>query len=133
MTLYKHDVWEWSRDMSVYLGGSPSRKELAENARLQMDLLINTATEENKEEIIEWATGLRLRIAAIQEVTNDNINAILESTGITPEIGLWREAELTRYIGAAQRYENSDLLVSAVLAQPNVEILFEMVEPGYDE
>lgn len=131
--LFKHDVWEWSRDMSVYIGGSPSRKAMAENAHAEMDRILETATDENKEEIIEFATGLRERIAAIQEQVNVNINAILMELDLTPEIGLWRTADLTRYLGAAQQYENSELIISSVLATPNVEMLFELVEPGYDE
>lgn len=131
--LYKHDVWEWSRDMSVYLGGSPSRKEMAELAHEELDRVLETATDENKEEIIEYATGLRERIEAIQDEINVNIGAILDELQLTPEIGLWRTADLTRYMGAAQQYANSEFLISAVLATPNVEMLFEAVEPGYDE
>lgn len=131
--LYKHDVWEWSRDMSVYLSGVPSRKAMAENAHNEMDRILETATEENKEEIIEFATDLRHKIATIQANLNVTIEAILQELELTPEIGLWRTSDLTRYMGAAQQYEQPDLLISAVLASPNVELLFELVEPGYDE
>lgn len=131
--IYKHDVWEWSRDMSMYLAGVPSRELLAVDANAKMIDLVEASTEEQKDEIVAWATELRERIHDIQIQAETTAKMIIETLGIPTEVGLWRTADLTKYLGATQKYDNNELLVSGVLAVPNLELLFEMVEPDYDE
>lgn len=70
--------------------------------------------------------------AASRELSNTlakTVVFIIEMNNLPLTTDKWREADLFTFLGAAQKYEMHELLVSAILAQPNVELFMEILEP----
>lgn len=129
MSFSKHNVWEMSRDISAFFAGDERYKEAAAIALERQQVV----SEEDKAEIALHAGAIKAEAAALQEQLAVTAALILETEELPKNIAEWREADLTKYIAAAQKYEVHELLVGAVLAAPNISLMFDFLEPANDE
>ena len=129
MSLTKHDVWEMSKTVSCYFAGDVSLKDAMEEVVARQ----KAATPEEKAALHEYTALLEGQITALQIQVTATVDSIILLEGLPESLSMWRTADLTKYLGATQQYDIDELLVAAILVQPNVGLLFDRVEPAYDE
>ena len=129
MSLTKHDVWEMSKTVSCYFAGDVSLKDAVEEVVARQ----KAATPEHKAARHEYPALLEGQLTALRVQVTATVDSIILLEGLPESLSMWRTADLTKYLGAAQQYDIDELLVAAILAQPNVGLLFDRVEPAYDE
>lgn len=129
MSLTKHDVWEMSKTVSCYFAGDVSLKDAVEEVVARQ----KAATPEEKAALHEYTALLEGQLTALRVQVTATVDSIILLEGLPESLSMWRTADLTKYLGAAQQYDIDELLVAAILAQPNVGLLFDRVEPAYDE
>lgn len=129
MSLTKHDVWEMSKTVSCYFAGDVSLKDAVEEVVARQ----KAATPEEKAALHEYTALLEGQLTALRVQVTATVDSIILLEGLPESISMWRTADLTKYLGATQQYDIDELLVAAILVQPNVGLLFDRVEPAYDE
>lgn len=129
MSLTKHDVWEMSKTVSCFFAGDVSLKDAMEDVVARQ----KAATPEERTALHEYTALLEGQITALQVKVAATVDSIILLEELPESISMWRTADLTKYLGATQQYDIDELLVAAILVQPNVGLLFDRVEPAYDE